>query len=458
MKKITITLLIPATAAIAVFLTQCRPDVALKIIKKNLDTVVKTNQVVKFSFVPNQIAANAWYKPGGTLVNGHLDESFGNQNWWPVLISNLQRTGGSFSLFAAEVGHMSSANGLIPLLKAKGIPISVELPGFTQCIDGTPLGQAELNGQPVNGMNIFSQIFVITNTTDRIDPNNRGWFVTKDTVNWVPDEILFDERQPNLLPQIDPDKLATTPGTWDDRKTAAKINNGCPVTMGNFDAGLESLRQDYAKFLNVAKAKWGANMPAASVHWNVNPGWEWRDQRGLDSINAHYPTYFFTPANYWGIVQNYPQYNSVQYLNSLVDVMTTAGFKPKTVLMDVDWRYNVPYITEVLMRHKTALKAKGVQMGINIVDASMTDDQELYLDGATLSTRTVAGANPNVLYEHTLLAIMQFLINSGIYEDGMQLRVGSWSHRPYETGSAIAESNPGAMAHTANQIIQLLNW
>jgi hypothetical protein len=38
----------------------------------------------------------------------------------------------------------------------------------------------------------------------------------------------------------------------------------------------------------------------------------------------------------------------------------------------------------------------------------------------------------------------------------MQIRVGSWSHRPSETGTEVNEATPGSLAHSANQVIKLL--
>lgn len=414
-------------------------------------------KTASFSFVPNQCAGNSWYRPGNppSLINGHLDESFGDKSRWANLMESMKKDGGAFSIFAAEIGHMSNNSGLIPTLREAGIPISVEMPGFTQAIPGTALGEAELNGRAYNGNNIFASIFQIRNPTDRPDPDGKGWFVTKDREPFIPDEILFDERQPNLCPQFDANKLASTQGTWEERMRAALIPSPHPQSTGDFATLLSIFRRDYVDFLNVAKDKWGDKMPAVSIHWNVVAGWEWRDQKGINDIHAKDPNYFNIADNFYAIVRNCPQYNSVIYLEELIDVLTAAGFKPKTVLMDVDWTYDIPYITETLNKHKKSLKAKGVQMGINIVEASINDNEELYYDGTTLRRRARIGANPNELYENTLIGICQFLKGSGIYEKGMQMRVGSWSHRPYETKAQIDENTTGSIAHTANEIIKM---
>ncbi len=410
-----------------------------------------------FSFVPNQLAANTWYRPGTppSLINGHLDESFGHSNLWPVLLRNLQTNRGSFSIFAAEIGYLSSKSGLLPLLRSKHIPISVEMPGFTQGIDGSLLANAEISGMKVNGDNIFASIFGIKSPTDRTNPDGVGWFVTRDGSRFIPDEIIFDERIPNLLPELDPDKLVAATGAWEMRKDAARKPNGYAHTSMPYRQLMANLMQDYVKFLTVAKQHWGSKMPAVSLHWNVNPGWEWRDETGIDAIHAADEGYFNVAGNFWAIVTKRPQYNSVIYLNELVDVLTAAGFKPRTVYMDVDWTYSIPYIAETMRRHKPALKSRGVQMGINVVEASIGDNEKLMCDGETLR-RTAATSEPiNQMYEDTLTALMRFLTNSGIYEKGFQIRVGSWSHRPYEAGSNVDESIPGSMAHTANCIIKL---
>ena len=48
---------------------------------------------------------------------------------------------------------------------------------------------------------------------------------------------------------------------------------------------------------------------------------------------------------------------------------------------------------------------------------------------------------------------MDYLRGSGVYEPGMQIRVGSWSHRPAEKGAEVDEAASGSLAHTANRII-----
>ena len=413
-------------------------------------------QPALFSFYPNQLAGSSWYRPGTPkrLINGHLDDSFGRRELWPTLVRHLKQAGGSFSMGAAEVGHLSVSTALLPVLRAEGIPVSVELPGFTQPIAGATLGRAEIHGAAVDGANVFASIFRIANPRERPDPFGAGWFITRDGAPFLPDEILLDERLPGLLPQFDPVLLAQTPGNWEQRKQAARQLSPFTAARQPYGHLVTTLIQDYVSYLNVAKIRWGHRMPAVSLHWNVNPGWEWRDEQGLDDIHAKNPALFDEPKDFYRIVFTSPQYRSVQYLNQLVEVLTTAGFKPRTVLMDVDWTYDIPYIREVLKRHKAALRERGVQMGINAVEASLGDPEELFYEDGTLKKRTDTKLAPNVLYENTLLSIMQFLKGSGIYEKGMQIRVGSWSQRPREVGTQVDENTPGSMAHAANEVFK----
>lgn len=411
-----------------------------------------------FSFAPNQLAANVWYRPDGAWINGHLDESFGCKDAWPELRRHLKRAGGSFSIFAAEIGYLRSDTGLLALLRRERIPVSVELPGFTQTLSGTELARFELYGDSIRGMNFFEQIFRIADSLPRCEPLGNGWFVTRDGQPFVPDEILFDERLPNLLPVIDPMVLATAPGGWQQRLEAARSPlPGYAPASGDYDQLLERLYTDYVDFLRVARSKWGKRMPAVTIHWCVNPGWEWRDQRGLTAIHAQYPDFFEQPENfYYPLIRDHAQYNSVYYLECLVDRLTREGFKPRTILMDVDWTYSTDYIEEALRRHQSSLRQRGIQMGINIVEASLRMDEALTCRDNTLCRMTRTDATPNQLYAETLLAITHYLQQHGIYEPGMQIRVGSWSSRPYEKNAEVDEQRDGSMAHTANSVYRLL--
>ncbi len=407
-----------------------------------------------FSFVPNQLAGNWWYRPWGSIINNHLDDSFGNPEVWPVLRENLRKSGGPFSIYASEIGFMHSEKGLLPLLAAEGIPISVEMHGFTQCVPADQMARAELFGVAIPGSGLFSEKTRITNPE-----TGRGWFVTADGKDMIPGQVLFDERMPNLCPVIDEKVLASTKGTWEQRLAAARQLNGrCAVSALSWDELLPALREDYVKFLNVAKEKWGKRMPQVGVHWNVVAGWEWRDQKAISAVNAVDPEFYNNPDNFRVAYKRYPElhFNSVAYLQQLIDVLEKAGFKPSVILMDVDWNYDLEYSAKLLKMHKEALKKRGVMMGINIVEAELPRDGQLDFDGKTLVRSIVPAANPNLQYESTLVSIVEYLIASGIYEPGMQIRVGSWSPRPYEIGAQVGETLPGSLAHAANRIYELI--
>jgi hypothetical protein len=437
---------------------QTKPLAVREATREKPNTTAPTRPPALFSFAPNQLAANAWYRPGSpaTVINGHLDESFGIRERWPILLRNLQRHHGRFGMMAAEIGHLRESNGLLALLRAEGIPVAVEMPAFTQHFDGEQLAKAEIQGRAIDGNDIFSSIFRLENPKDRFTPSGAGWFVTRNATPFIPDEIVFDERIPNLLPEFDAKVLAGTSGSWQQRKSAARKPSPFAAARLPYERLLNALMQDYVRYLRVAKEHWGSRMPAVSLHWNVTPGWEWRDENGLDAIQAANPDWCRNAADFYRIVFTSPQYNSVRYLNQLIDILTAAGFKPRTVFMDVDWTYSIAYVTEVLARHKAALAARGVQMAINVVEASLGGQEELFNDGPTLRKRSHPTARPNTLYENTLVAIMHYLCISGIYEKGMQIRVGSWSRRPIETGKEVDESIPGSLAHAANRIAALL--
>ncbi len=397
----------------------------------------------------------------GPNVSSHFDKSYGAYpELWSELRSGLKACGGYFLIYAYELGYLRTDSGLLPLLKQEGIPIAVELHGMTQPIKGDVLARAELYGDPVDGVNIFQSIFRIPVESERTNPDLKGWFVGKDRKAIVPDLILFDERQPNLCPTIDPMTLATTPGTFDERlKAAAQYNHNVARYRNKpFDDLLATLREDYILFCQVAKEKWGEQMPDVGLHWNVIVGWEWRDQGAMKAIHEANSTFYHYPGNFHAAYKTFPQhsYKSVEYLARYIDEMEAAGCKPVVVCMDVDWNYDLDYVEKILNMHKAMLKTKGVQLSINVVEGALSNDEELYYNAGTLQRRTRTDTGANQLYENTLVSITQWLIDKGIYERGMQLRVGSWTVRPIEPEEQIDETVPGSMAHTANLIYKMM--
>ncbi|MEY4066624.1 MAG: hypothetical protein RIR26_2832 [Pseudomonadota bacterium] len=418
-----------------------------------------------FSITPNQGAANSWYKlpePNTgevKVVNGHLDESFGDPTRWPLLLKNLKAANGTFNLFASEIGHLSAGSGFLKVAAENQLPLSVEVPGFTQCADGAALAEAELYGRPIPSGNFFCTHLGLCSPTDRKDPSGAGWFVTRDNIPIVPNEIIFDERMPNLLPSFDAGILAQTTGSWSDRKSQAKTDRTCAQTLNPTQPRLEGLQDDYIEYLSAARQKWSDRMPRVSLHWNVNPGWEWHDEMCLDKIYQQNPSFFLDKNNLWLLKS--PCHNSVEYLKQLILRVRNAGFNVHSVMMDVDWTYDTAYVVENLKRLKAMLSGLGVQLGINVVIAfdkngpCPTPDCEVFLNGKTLSTRKTAGISTNELYERSLLQITKLLQQEGILDGSVQLRVGSWSERPSETGARVSESIPGSMAHTANKIFSV---
>ncbi len=422
-----------------------------------------------FSFAPNQLAGNAWYRQfvGWTttgVINGHLDESYGVADNWPQLRERLKECGGHFGLYAAEIGFLDTRTGLLPLLKENNIPISVEIPGFTQFRNATALAQAELNGQPIGAENIFSSIFTIHGDalTGRTNPDTKGWFVTRDRKDLVPDLIFFDERMPNLIPEIDHNILANTAnGTFQQRLDAARKFAGSAEYRIAYPNLLELIKQDYVDYLTVAKAKWGDDMPGIGIHWNVNVGWEWRNQDAIKAIEAGNPGRFDNAGNFHSSykLNNYQYaFRSVGYLTELIDKLTDAGFKPEIISMDVDWNYDLNYVVRILKLHKAALAAQGVHLGINVVDASFDDARKnsvLTYNGLSASWVASSGG-PNLCYQKTLLNILQFLKDQGVYEKGMQIRTASWLPVPTETGNECSEDVRGSFAETSIKIYDKL--
>lgn len=415
-----------------------------------------------FSFTPNQLAANEWYKltaPASavvTVVNGHLDESFGNGALWPNLLANLKAANGTVTVFAAEIGYLSTRSGFLSFATQKQIPLSVELPGFTQCKDGYELARAELLGERLSSGNLFCNTFGICSGALRKNPDGVGWFVTKDDVAFVPREIVLDERIPNLLPHFNPITLAQTSGSWSERKAAAKVDLPCAQAFNPGVPLLQGLQGDYLEYLRIARQKWATRMPVISLHWNVTPGWEWRDEACLDGIQLRNPGFFQDPANLLQI--RAPCYNSVEYLKQTVQMIQGDGFTLNTVFMDVDWTYDTPYVIETLKRQKTMLAGLGVQMGINLVIdfASVgpcpDSNCEVVLIGNRLVPRRNTTRSTNVLYEDSIIQISELLKREGIIDTQVNLRVGSWSARPQEIGSQVSETIGGSLAHAANRV------
>ena len=128
---------------------------------------------------------------------------------------------------AAEIGYLNSE--WLLELRREGIRLSVEAPAWTQCAPGAALARTELYGAPGDGRNLSISTFHVHLANGRSDPVGHGWFFTKDNKDYVPDEIVTDERIYFLLPRFDNDVLlAADPGlSWQSRKNVAR-RDPCP--------------------------------------------------------------------------------------------------------------------------------------------------------------------------------------------------------------------------------------
>lgn len=413
-------------------------------------------------FSPNQLAANLWYLPRGTAINGHLDGSFSDTSVWPELLSHLRANDGGFGTFAAELGYVSS--GTLMNLRQAGVPVSVETPGMTQCLSGWALGNLELFGTSPPGQNLFASTFLIDGTqADRIDPAGRGWFVNRDGNRYTPDEIIFDERMPNLLKRFSGAALFDGTKTWAERK-ALSVSDPCPAADSfHFSVNrITSLIADYVDYIRVARSRFG-RVPRFAIHWNVNPGWEWSDETCLDALDARFPNAadFARERN----ALSWPCHRDTQHLGQLVDTLCANGACPSAVYMDVDYLYNTTYALDVLQRNKAALASRGIPFGINVVDQSTAirpvgSAVVVNANGSGLQILDAGGdgsaASENLLHQTSMINVMSFFIYKGIIDASTRLRLSSWDYRAYESGLAVSERNAHSMADTVNRIFRQL--
>lgn len=416
--------------------------------------LMRSKQVV----VPNQIAANLWYRPGGQLINGHIEDSYADSSLWPNLRTRLNANDGGLGLYAAEIGYLSS--GTLMNFRKAGIPVSVEVPGMTQCLSGTTLGNLELFGPSPTGLNYFASIFHIDGSqSDRLDPRGHGWFANRDGNLYAPDEIIFDERMPNLVRRFWGPDIANGDLSWNERKARSLID-ACPSAT-SFHPWLDrisGLIADYVDYIQVARSRYG-RLPKFAIHWNVNPGWEWADEACLDSLNQAFPKASDFANAYNGLWR--PCHRDTQYLIQLVTTLCNAGTCPSAVYMDIDYLYNTGYAIDVLQRNKAALASLGVPFGLNIVDQSTAIHPVGWTvipspDGSALMLLDRHGdgspASENALHQETLLNVVNFFLGKGIIDGNTRLRIGAWDHRPFEQGRSVSEAIPGSLANTVLRI------
>jgi len=406
----------------------------------------------RYTFVPNQLAAARWYKPAGQLVNGYIQESFGNKGNWPQLRRFLQQTNGAFGLFAAEIGYLTS-DWLLDLRRI-GIGVSVETPAWTQCASGIELARADLFGSPVDGRNIFQSIFRIDDTIGRSDPFRSGWFFTRDGQDYAPDEIVLDHRILSLLPSFDNATLLTSsPGlSWQTRKDAAR-RDPCPRAESfhsPYVDRVEGVLLDYVDYARISAQKFPSR-PAFSFHWNVVPLWEWSDEQCLDVLHELHPN-IASFANAFLHLER-PCHRDTAILDRLVDMLCQASACPATVFMDIDLTYQTAYALDVLHRDREVLHKHGVAFGIDLVDQCETQIACVQVAVAPGQLRQELKTaddvhSENMLYQQSLLNKFRFLVDNGIIDQDTHVRFESWSTRPVETKNETAENKQGSFANT----------
>lgn len=422
----------------------------------------------KVCVAPNQMAACLWYRPlplATTVINGHIEGSFDHFDYWPTLNGSIRRAQNGFGVFAAEIGHMTGAT--LQKFRAAGIPNSVEAPAFTQCYDGAALATLEFDGESPENANWFCSRFDIC-PEDSPNPLHVGWFRTEDNLPYAPEEIILDERIPNLVPFFDPEILKGPYNqvTWEQKKINARTET-C-LAASSFNPGvprITGLINDYVEYAAKMKLHFApAPSPRLSFHWNVNPAWEWRDEAWLDQL--HYdnvvnhnsdPDDFMLGFLY---LRN-PLHNGTKHLEQLVQAMCANGTCPDTVYMDMELIHasETQYALDVLRRNKAVLQANDVKFGISLVDQCGDTEPGCAINmtpgGASLYkiTRDPAYFTPNMLYEESILNITNYLLINGIIDGNTKIRMGGWTRRPIESGSAVNENNIGGVAHIANRVI-----
>ena len=412
----------------------------------------------RFIFAPNQLAANAWYKINGSVINGHIDGSFSNASLWPQLRRTLAAAGPTgqtaFGTYAAEVSHVSDAT--LEAFRHAGVPLSVEDPTWTQCRDGKELGTLSFLGEPAD---LFCSIFTLC-PPGILGRGNAGWYQSSSGAPYSPAEIVFDERMPNLIPRPVnlPQLWNLSAGSWPERKAAAFVDP-CPAAT-TFNPGVDritGLIGDYLEFVDAAAARYakqGLPVPRFGLHWNVIAWWEWSDVECLDALER------LDPPNITGGFQHAVQYltqpchRDTEHLTALVKALCAHGYCPVAVYHDVDYIYNTAYALDVLRRNKRALRELGVPFGVDIVDiCDETMDCVIVVDGQNLVRRTgTSDKTPNQLQEQTVSTLSGFLIGQGIIDAHTTVRVQSWTARPVERGDQVREELPGSFAHTANSV------
>lgn len=413
----------------------------------------------RFWFFPNQLGAQEYWRPKGSLVNGHWRESFSQFSYWPQLSQHLSQIGGGVGIIVTEIAFMKKSE--LDEIRNRGMRIQIDEMMWTQCTDGVDAARLELFGGDIRGMTLKDVIY--GSKPARAGIYQQGFFKTEDGQDFAPDEIVLDERLPNLGYIIDANELAKPHGTWEERKNRARSDR-CPGA-NSFNPGLtrfEGLKYDYVEYSRMLRQRWPQNTPGLSFHWNASPGWDlgW-DERCFDrqraaEMAAGRPDPYLDPANIAYL--RFPCHNGVDMAREVIVAMCMDGQCPRTVYLDMDLSYNNDWVIEDLRRYKAMLSAialpdgrtVSVGYGLNMHDHCYVEGLSCYRGFANGQlTNEKRGGNQNVLFEESVVNVGSFLRHHGVLDEETHVKFFTWDARPVETGAQVSESNPGSMAHAA---------
>ena len=348
------------------------------------------------------------------------------------------------------------SNELLMRFRRAGIPMDFEMPAWTQCNNGRALAQVELNGARLpNGTNLFANAFRINESSDRSNPDGRGWFVSSDGVPYKPDSLTLDER----YGQTDLSLPASVSGSgfaiW-----KGPVTSLCRVFKGlSGDELTNRLVADYVAYGEVLKAKWPVNTPKLSFHWNVHTLMELHDKNCVTVDNAsvsadEFKKFFNLPLT---MTSKFEPCRRTNYdLGRIVEALCKGPGCPDSVNMDVDWVGNPTYAREMLEANKRTLAQYGVSMGVDLVNQATTVGRMIgpRQDGLGMLNQSATGRTDNQAAYESQINLGKYLVSSGIYDHrGQALRIQTWNkHAPVEAGAAVAENVTYSAANAANRV------
>lgn len=466
--KLKIVLLVAAMATTSVLFQNCSSGLqavstggqaSSGIAPGFLFGVTREPAETRFWFFPNQLGAQEYWRPKGSLVNGHWRESFSQFSYWPQLSQHLAQIGGGVGIIVTELAFMKKAE--LDEIRNRGMRIQIDEMMWTQCMDGVAAAQLELHGGRANGMSLKDVIY--GSKPARAGIYDQGFFVTEDGQDFAPDEIVLDERYPNLGYVMDAVKISDPSGTWEERKSRARIDR-CPAANA-FNSGVDrelGMILDYVEYSRVLRQKWPSNTPSLSFHWNASPGWDlgWDekcyDRQRAAQLAAGRPDPYLDPSNIANL--RFPCHRGVEVARDIIVAMCMDGQCPRAVYLDMDLSYNNDWVIEDLRRYKAMLSAVAlpdgrtvsIGYGLNMHDHCYVEGLNCYrnfVNGQLLTENR--GGNQNVLFEESVVNVGKFLRHHGVLDEETQIKFFTWDARPIEVGEQVRETNPGSMAHAA---------